>query len=358
MKIIFNQTREFFSLMIVLAFALASCTSDDTNEITPADFSDVLTNIGQNVITATYIDLNAEAQELTSAVQALNDSRTADKLNDAQNAWRAARRPWEMSEGFLFGPVDTKGLDPSLDSWPVDIIDLNAVLASNTALTEAAIFSLKETERGFHTIEYLLWGSPNTTKTVTDFTDREFEYLIAAAQALNTNTQTLADSWEVSGDNFVANLINAGGSNSIYISQKAALEELVDGLITIADEVANGKIEAPFANEDLSQEESQFSHNSKKDFADNIRSIEHIYIGSYANSSGQGLSDVVVGINAILDARLKAEITAAINTIESIPGTFSTAIFDNKAAVSAAQTAVRTVQATLEEDIKPAISNL
>ena len=38
----------------------------------------------------------------------------------ACNAWITAREPWEESEAFLFGPVDELGLDPNMDSWPLD----------------------------------------------------------------------------------------------------------------------------------------------------------------------------------------------------------------------------------------------
>ena len=35
--------------------------------------------------------------------------------------WITAREPWETSEAFLFGPVADKGLDPNMDSWPLDV---------------------------------------------------------------------------------------------------------------------------------------------------------------------------------------------------------------------------------------------
>ncbi len=70
------------------------------------------------------------------------------------------------------------------------------------------------------------------------------------------------------------------------------------------------------------------------------------------------MSDIIKEKNAAVDAEVIAKIDAAINAIETIPGTFSNAIFNDAAAVSAAQQAVRDLQAILEEKVLPIISNL
>lgn len=210
--------------------------------------------------------------------------------------------------------------------------------------------------KGFHTVEFLLWGSDGT-KTVTDLTAREFEYLIATSQVLADDANALATSWISSGGNFANNVINAGETGSVYISQKAALEELAAGILGIADEVGNGKINDPLEQEDLSLEESQFSDNSKTDFTNNIRSIQFIYEGI----NGNGLSTVVAEENADLDIQIKSEIQTAIDAIQAIPGTFTDAIptsSSSRAAAEAAQTAVRTLQATFESQLIPLISSL
>lgn len=41
-----------------------------------------------------------------------------------------AREPWEKSEAFLFGPVDAMGLDPNMDSWPLDQASIIQILNS------------------------------------------------------------------------------------------------------------------------------------------------------------------------------------------------------------------------------------
>ena len=290
-----------------------------------------------------------EAGELLATVKALEADTTQANLGQAQAAWKATRRPWEQSEAFLFGPVDTQGLDPALDSWPVNRVDLDGVLASNQTLTEASIDALEDTLKGFHTIEYLLFRDGDQRKAA-DITPRELEYLVATTGNLKAKTAQLRSAWDASGENYAAEVANAGTSSTIYKSQKDAMQEMVNGMIVIADEVANGKISDPFNERDTTLVESQFSFNSITDFQDNIRGIQNVYIGKFT-ADGQGLNEFVKGVDTELDARFQTEVQTAIDTIGAIPDPFRDSITAQRAAVQAAIDAVSTVQQTLENDI-------
>ncbi len=329
---------------------------DGTCNYATKSYQENLKNIGENVITETYVELATESANLHAEINILVNTPSFSQLDIVRNAWRDTRAPWELSESFLFGPVDTKGIDPAIDSWPVNVIDLDNVLNSTDQLTEAYVSGLIGELKGFHTIEYLLWGEDGN-KELADFTAREYEYLIASSADLKTKTETLSNSWIASGENYVANISNAGTSASIYQSEKSVLEELTNGLIGIADEVRNGKINDPLSQQDLTLEESRFSHNSKNDFSNNIRSISNIYNGKF-NIAGLGIYDIIYEINAELADRFNTEINEAITAIESIPNTFTDAIINNTTAVENARDKVGVIQTTLESEILPIITNL
>lgn len=353
-----NLTKTAFLLSFIATCSFFSCTEEEPPEPQAADYGIELTNITNNVIIATYNDLANKSNTLLTEVQKLASDPTAINLNNARGAWRDARAPWEKSEGFLFGPVDTKGIDPAIDDWPVNVIDLDGVLASSDELTEPFIDGLETGLKGFHTIEYLLWGEDGS-KEIGDFAAREFDYLIATVENLKNKTQILADAWTSAGENYGSNLINAGKSGSLFVSQKAALEQLVDGILGISDEVGSGKIAGPLGDTtpEPTEEESRFSHNSKNDFADNIRSISNIYNGSYIIGSG-GLSDIIKAENATVDAQVQQAIIDAIEAIEGIPGNFSDAIFNNRADVENAKDKVLALKLILEEQVAPLVSGL
>ncbi len=350
------------SSLFLSATLLLSCSDNASEEADPNAtlYAQVLTNSSVDVITETYKSMNENAATLVTAVANLTIGDEAE-LTAVKNAWMATRAPWEKSEGFLYGPVDTEGIDPAIDSWPVNVNDINNILSSGNAITSSLLENNNEA-RGFHTIEYFVWGI-NGNKTAAQLTAREIEFLTAATQNLKSKTQQLYNGWVTSQGNFANNFITAGQSgNLLYTSQKTALLELVDGIITISDEVANGKIETPLNGNAGSAmpeaEESRFSNNSKLDFANNIRSIQNIYLGDYQGVDGKGLTDIVALSNPTLDATIKAKISEAIAAIENIPGTFTTAISNNRSAVQNAQTTVGELQLLLDGSLKPLVSNL
>lgn len=352
------------TLMAFAAFTFINCSDNDGSSSVNTNavlYKSVLTDVSTNVIVATYAQLNNNALVLKANIDAVTFPMTTTEQNTIKLAWQATRSPWEQSESFLYGPVGIEEVvDPAIDSWPVDVNAID-VIKNNGAPITAASLETNDDARGFHTIEYFIWGT-NNNKPASDITEREIEFLKAAVADLQSNTQKLYDAWRVDGTNYATNFINAGTSSSVYPSQKSALEEIAEGLVGIANEVATGKIEVPL-NGNLGgpkpeAEESRFSNNSKLDFANNIRSIQNIYSGSFNGADGMGLSNIVSYYNPTLDATITAKIADAIAAIDAIPGTFTNAITNNRPEVQNAQTKVNELKTLLESQLIPFISSL
>ena len=351
MKAFLSISRLWPALASLILFA--GCGDDDSSPTTvdpPSfDFGPILDDFTNKVVIATYADLDKRAGDLLSAVEALREDPSAENLTTARTRWVAARVPWEASEGFLFGPVDFNGFDPALDSWPVNRTDLDGVLASGNDLTATYVGGLDGTLKGFHTIEYLLFGEGGG-KSAADLTAREFDYLVATTQDLRATAKALHESWIPSGGNFGQKVKDAGKGSAAYPSAQAAVQEMVNGMIGICDEVANGKIADPLNERDPRLVESQFSFNSIVDFQNNLRSVGNVYTGNY-REDGRGLDEFISQRNASLDQRLKNEIQTAIDEIGSIAPPFREAISTDRGQVEKAQAAVATVQQTLEGGI-------
>lgn len=335
-------------------FTVKSADPADAN----ATRAQIISGTAYNVILATYEELASRAAILEEATAALQFNSTDANLLAAQNAWRDARNPWEQSEGFLFGPVDTQGLDPALDSWPVNRTDLDAVLSSGNTLTVDFVGALDDTLHGFHTIEYLLFGAAND-KQASELTAREKEYLASSTTLFKNHAEALASAWRASGDNYVNNFATAGQTGSSFVSEEAALQELVNGMIGIVDEVGNGKIADPFSQTNTELVESQFSYNSLLDFENNIRSVENVYLGRYLQQDGPGLSDLVKRNDAALDTEIRTGITNSINAIQAIPFPFRDSISttEGRALIEAAQVELTNLQTTLETKLLPNVVN-
>ena len=358
--ILYNQSFIIMKKSLFLAaFGLlwAGCDKDNTTT-TQTDYSVVLSDVTSKVIIPTYADLYQKTQALLTALTLLEQNPNSVNLESARQAWRDTRVPWEQSEGFLFGPVEQQGIDPSLDSWPVNQPDLDNVLSSSQTLDKAYIDQLAGTLKGSHTLEYLLFGATGT-KQFGDFTSREFEYLRACAESYNGDAQRLYEGWISTGGNYGIHLIDAGKQGNLYYpSQKSGLQEILNGMIAIADEVANGKIQDPFIQQNLTLEESRFSANSKADFANNIRSIQNAYTGLYNNVQGQGLSKVIADKNAELNTRILQQIQTAITAIENIQGTFTSAVTNARPSIETAQNEVRNLLQILQDEAQQVVNGL
>ncbi len=160
----------------ILNLELRAClrTAWDAGRLQDSQLDPVVNDYVDNVVLPTYLSLQQGTAALTQAVQDFYDNPTNDTFSDACEAWKVAREPWEKSEAFLFGPVDALGLDPNMDSWPLDQVaivnilnsgnydDLNWTDGDTDEDIEAA-----QNVRGFHTLEFLLFknGEPRTVPT-------------------------------------------------------------------------------------------------------------------------------------------------------------------------------------------------
>lgn len=320
----------------------------------------IIDNYVDNVVICTYELLFERSQELEDAIAALQANPTDENLEAAREAWVAVRRPWEQSEAWLFGPVDTKGHDPALDTWPVDQTQLQGVLDGPNDLTPQFIRSVDPALKGFHTAEFLLFDFE-----ADELGDREFEYLISVVGDIRITAEELFTDWtEGDGDQFPEPfgelMKSAGPGNGSFPSLVTALQQIIEGQRIILAEVGEGKIADPFDTGDVTSVESPFSFNSLIDFSNNIQGVLNVFLGDQneLGKFGDGLVDLLDIEDPVLSNRLENEINAAIDAILAIPAPFRDAINDPDAAdeIEAAIEAVLTIEATLANDVLPVVN--
>lgn len=356
-----SRITKLILILITSVFAL-SCSDDNSKQLVSDPnvvlYTKVLDGISNELITTIYTDLNESAIQLNTATNLLSVG-DQNSLNEAKNAWRETRMIWEQSQAITYGAVVSAGISPAVDAWPIDREVLDTIINSEITITPE-IISVNPKTRGFHLFELLLWGEDGN-KTADQLTLKELEILKAAARDLQNNTQILSDGWNVDNQNFGSNFINAGQSGSIYVSQTSALEDIVNGMITAANEVSGTKIGNPYSLQigggiGVNSEESAISNNSKSDFINNIRSIENIYLGKYAAISIDGIQAIVLTKDETLDTDIKSAISDALISINAIPGTFSNALVDNPTAVENALNKTADLKIILETRLLPFIS--
>ncbi len=314
----------------------------------------VLDAFAHHVAQDNYDDLAQRSALLRDRIVAFGVSLNDADLALCKQQWRDTRLSWERSEALLFGPVATENIDPRIDTWPVNFVDLEAQLSSGNVFTPEYIAALEDALKGFHPIEYLLFGL-NGDKTAAQFTTREIEYITALADDLSALTASLDESWDpATSSNYTSAFTSAGNGSAQYPTQLAAYEELVNAMAGICDEVANGKMHEVLLAQDPLLEESPFAKNSITDFTNNIRGVENVYLGRYA-ADGTGLEDFVREHDLQLDNAIKQRIAASIAALGTITVPFGQAIIEQPVQVQQAIDAINELATTLDAELLPLV---
>lgn len=173
-----EESKNAMDACATLQALLSEVEAEDGGEISAADVNlreavlgldettlqNIINNYIDHVVIPTYRDLKEKNELLLASINSLLDTPTNSAFKSACNAWLVAREPWEKSEAFLFGPVDEFGLDPNMDSWPLDQNAIMQIMNSKNwndlewsdGDDDSKVESAQNV-RGFHTLEFLLF---------------------------------------------------------------------------------------------------------------------------------------------------------------------------------------------------------
>lgn len=337
----------------VVLVSVTSCGKDQVIEEKNKETKEAIVKQYLNqTVYPTYGKLAEEAQNLVDNLNALKENKTQSNLNQATVSFLEARKWWEMSEAFLYGAASDFGIDPHIDSWPLDEDAFNNLMASPNMIEmlagdedgTVAGEQLGNALLGFHGIEYILFrdGQP---RDVNEVNDDMMTYVVAVSRDLRNRCFQLEVSWNenapadhaalmeelelnttVNGGNnsYGSNMILAGQAGSTYATFTNALQAIADGCIDIADEVGTSKIGKPHTGEDPHYVESPYSQKSIVDFYDNIISVQNAYMGGIVTSRDEdrSLHAYLADNNTELDTRVVNAINNALEKINAMKAPF------------------------------------
>ena len=344
------------ALMVVAVLGATSCKKDSPTPAATsydAQMQAVANQFVSATVVPTYTSLAEAGERLVEAIAALKADKTDAKVQAACQVFLEARAWWEMSEAFLFGAASDFGIDPHIDSWPLDEDAFHSLMNSPEMLAAldgedgdvTAGERLGATLLGFHGIEYILFenGQP---KAASKITANDLVYALAVAGDLRNCCFQLEVSWAGEqapeshrdrmeelewnctvaggGYSYGENLCRAGKAGSTYVSLTQAMMAIVDGCRTIADEVGTSKIGKAYTGEDKDYIESPYSQQSIQDFANNITSICNAYMGGIESSRDQrkSLYSLMSAVNPGLNERAVKIMEEARQTILSMKAPF------------------------------------
>ena len=305
---------------------------------------------------------------------------TQDDIDTACENFLEARAYWEKSEAWLYGPADVLGIDPHIDTWPLDRDELADLLATDALranlegdIEDAIVYISEEngevSHLGFHGVEFILFRN-GENRTVEDFegyeTDDAFDantvtgayelsFAVAVAGDLRDWTSLLEYSWMGSAassdhiarcttrgfqvlldgyDNYYGEEMLLTGSSEYFQTPRYTVSAiLIDGCSNICAEVADQKMGQPYraaagtaTSEETSDEEyvgkeyieSPYSHKSFTDFYDNITSIKNALYGNIDEDTAESNSIMAYleSENSSLATELQDALDAALDALD------------------------------------------
>ncbi|NDV99489.1 imelysin family protein [Salipiger sp. PrR002] len=321
-----------------------------------------------DIAQAGYEDSLTTAKALQEAVAALVAEPSEETLAAARDAWLASRNPYQQTEVFRFGNPIVDDWEGKVNAWPLDeglidyvdetyggATDENPFAASNVIANstlelagsevdaseitpELIADTLNEADgietnvaRGYHAIEFLLWGQDlNGTehgageRPYTDYVtgdactggncDRRAEYLTAATDLLVSDLEEMAANWA------------EGGAAREAVSENAdqGIVMMLTGMGSLSyGEQAGERMRLGLMLNDPEEEHDCFSDNTHNSHFYDGKGIQNVYLGQYERVdgsvvSGPSLSDLVAETSGDLDTEMKAKLDATMVALGEI----------------------------------------
>ena len=408
MNRVIMKTGMMMAMAAFISLGLSSC-SDDNNEnqgtenvqsVNEQKMEAIAQQYVSNTIYKTYTAIADATDQLYTQLANVADRFKANPESVSQSdidkicsTFLTAREEWEKSEAFLYGAATDFGIDPHIDTWPLDADGLATALknADQVAKLEGedgiayAGGKLGQELLGFHGIEFIIFRD-GANRKIADLRAEETNEAFTKIGAHVTGLQELIYATAVAGDlrdrcfqmevawnadapqrhidrveevelpftvnggskSYGENMLAAGKAGSTYASwQEVMVTILQAGCENIANEVANTKIGNPYSGEDVNYIESPYSHKSFVDFRDNILSIENTL---YGGRKGDGRDTSKSIIQYMKDnsysslSSLETAVTEAIAALEKCQSTLGSFVENvNNPLVGEAQKKVQTL---------------
>ena len=294
-----------------------------------------------DIAEAVYEDSLDTAKVLRSVIHNFVNNPTEQNLQDAKDAWLAARVPYQQSEVYRFGNPIVDDWEGKVNAWPLDeglidyvesnsygdqsdenenyvsnviankLIKINGKNVSTSPITRELIAEkLQEAggveanvATGYHAIEFLLWGQDlNGTdagagsRPATDFNisncsngncERRAEYLKVATDLLIDDLEEMASNWRSNGQ--ARNDLMSGGT-------KKGLTAIITGLGSLSyGELAGERMQLGLMLHDPEEEHDCFSDNTHNSHYYDLIGMINVYTGKYVGVNGRIISGVGLG---------------------------------------------------------------
>jgi predicted lipoprotein len=359
----------FFATATILSVIIFSCKKSSApavNNNNNVAKDSTLLNIGNNIILASYQSLKTAVNSLDSAINDFNASPTAVKLSSVQLCFKTAYVAWQSVSAYnYFGPAaDASPALASLNVFPASTTIIETNVTNNT--DNINTFG-NTTAKGFPALDYLLFGTDNTTLLVNYTTDAKAtnrkNYLAAVSTDIKNEVTAITTAWQPNGGNYI-NTFVSGSGNSV----SSSLGLLINSIDQDFEILKNDKLGIPLGKIPVGSSlpvaplevEAYYSGISVQLALTQLTTIQGIYLGTAEQGNGLGLSNYLLQAEqqknlkyngGLLSDTIRIAFTTANSDLQAVPDPLSATIQTNPANANIAFAKTQYLVALLKTDL-------
>lgn len=339
-------------MKVLLLIALAVLNTCSPVPLGDGDRRVTARELGAEIAVPTLDDVAARLVDLRVACETLAVKMNATALQDAQAAWRAARVPWKQADAFGFGPATDLRLTAAMDQ-PIDPSKVEEEVTGTAAISEDAVTGMGANRKGFHALEYLLFGANDAAQlAVLTASPRRVALAIAYAQNLESRGAELRAAWTGEQDL----LAHPGVANETYPTVADSIDAFVNESVFLAELAADARLGKPSgtATGGVPQPdlvESRPSDNSLDDLTNTLRGIRNVYFGTRDGRPGKGIGKLIAAASPSTDRDVRLALDASLAAVAAIPRPFEAALEAHAPEIEVALTQIKELKTILATEV-------
>jgi predicted lipoprotein len=343
-----NKLHIFGFLLLSNCLILVSCKKDKKKEEDPkAEFqkSDLLTNIGSNLIVPEYQQLLNDISILESKYIQFSNAKTDPNLEEVKTAWKNGYKSWYSVNIYEFGPAMDIGLRSAVGIYPTDT---NKVIA-NTASSSNILGSASNVDAiGFSCLDFLLYRANALSFFMNSATYTQ--YGLDVIQKMKNEVSYVLDKWNTT---YLATFKSSTGTEST-----SSFSLFVNEFNKTYELTKNAKLGIPIGKQSLGIQrpeyiEARMSAISLDLLKESVKSLQRIFNGNAkSGTAGIGFDDYLVALERqTLATSIDSQFSAILSDINLLTLSLEAEMTTNPSALDNLYTKMQNLVVSIKTDM-------
>lgn len=273
-----------------------------------------LASYTDNTVVKTIELLRQNVEQLNTAAQQFAKTRSKKDMEAVGDALKGSFAQFNKSRIFRYGPSAHYDFDKQLATWPFDKVFVDYLTeqmeAGKMEMSVADMRIRNSSNRGLHTVKYLIYENDGTLRDPSRLSDAKLAYLTAVTGVMLEEAIDYESSWKGTVNmsasdqeilkkagkrvhtSYAREFKNPGEEYSRYFSISVALQELIGEASAVLEDMVALVEELPKYgdSENIRYWDSITPFN---DIINQLKGVENAYMGGIEGHRGASYADLV-----------------------------------------------------------------